>query len=170
MKTHAKRIGVISDTHGLLREQALEALRGSELIIHGGDIGGSEIIDSLGRIAPIVAVRGNTDRESWTAALPEKAVVEAHEAIIYVLHNVHALDLNPAAAGFRMVVSGHSHKPSRSEREGVLYLNPGSAGPRRFDLPITVARIDLNQEPWKIDFVDLGGAVRDKGHNSTGGY
>lgn len=170
MNMHAKRIGVISDTHGLLREQALEALRGSELIIHGGDIGGREIIDSLGRIAPVVAVRGNTDRESWTAALPEKTVVEAYQALIYVLHDLHALDLNPAAAGFRVVVSGHSHKPSRSEREGVLYLNPGSAGPRRFDLPITLARIDLNQEPWKLDFIDLDGALRDKGRIATGGY
>ncbi len=130
MKRYPKRIGVISDTHGCCGSKRSKRCGGSELIIHGGDIGGREIIDSLGRIAPVMAVRGNTDRESWTAALPEKAVVEADQALIYVLHDLHALDLNPAAAGFRMVVSGHSHKPSRSEREGVLYLNPGSAGPR----------------------------------------
>jgi uncharacterized protein len=163
MRPRPSRIGIISDTHGLLREQALEALQGSELIIHGGDIGGREIIDALSQIAPVVAVRGNTDRESWAAALPERTVVEAHQALIYVLHDVHALDLNPAAAGFRAVVSGHSHKPSHAERDGVLYLNPGSAGPKRFHLPVTLARVFLNQEPWKIDFVDLGATVRDKG-------
>jgi putative phosphoesterase len=155
MKTLPTRIGVISDTHGLLRPEALAALRGSELIIHGGDVGGKEILDALSEIAPVVAVRGNTDRDAWAASLPEAAVVEAHQALIYVLHDVHAIDLNPAAAGFRMVISGHSHKASRSEKNGVLYLNPGSAGPKRFSLPTTIASIDLNQEPWEIDFIDL---------------
>jgi uncharacterized protein len=163
MKAHPKSIGVISDTHGLLREEALEALRGSELIIHGGDIGGQEILGSLERLAPVVAVRGNTDREPWSASLPETAVVEAHGALIYVLHDVHALDLNPVAAGFRIVVSGHSHKPAQSELDGVVYLNPGSAGPRRFELPISLAHIDLGCNPWKIDLVDLSKSIRRKG-------
>lgn len=155
-----KRIGVISDTHGRLRDEAIEALAGSDLIIHAGDIGGREIIDSLKQIAPVMAVRGNTDRDGWAALLPETAVVDAGSVLIYVLHDLRALDLNPAAAGFRIVVSGHSHKPSRSEQRGVLYLNPGSAGPRRFQLPVTLARLDLNQEPWKIDFVNLASAAQ----------
>ncbi|HWF37746.1 MAG TPA: metallophosphoesterase family protein [Candidatus Acidoferrales bacterium] len=149
------RIGVISDTHGLLRPEAVAGLRSSELIIHAGDVGGEDILDALSEIAPVIAVRGNTDRDVWSASLPESAVVEAHRALIYVLHDIHALDLNPAAAGFRIVISGHSHKVSRSEKEGVLYLNPGSAGPKRFSLPTTIASIDLNQEPWEIDFIDL---------------
>jgi putative phosphoesterase len=148
-------IGLISDTHGLLREEALRALEGSELIIHAGDVGKPEIIDTLKGIAPVVAVRGNVDTESWASALPETEVVEAGAATIFVLHDVHALDLNPAAAGFHIVVSGHSHQPARTERDGVLYINPGSAGPRRFQLPVTLARLDLRQTPWKVDFVDL---------------
>jgi hypothetical protein len=107
-------------------------------------------------------VRGNTDGKEWTS-LPATAVVEAREALIYVVHDVKSIDLNPAAAGFRMVISGHSHQPSRTERDGVIYLNPGSAGPRRFNLPIVLARVDLSQEPWTIDFVDVSGAVEEKG-------
>lgn len=155
MQALPTKIGVISDTHGLLRPEALAALRGSELIIHAGDIGAKEILDALSEIAPVVAVRGNTDRDAWSASLPETAVVEAHRALIYVLHDVHAIDLNPATAGFGLVISGHSHKASRSEKDGVLYLNPGSAGPKRFSLPTTIASIDLNQEPWEIDVIDL---------------
>jgi uncharacterized protein len=148
-------IGLISDTHGLLRKEALRALEGAELIIHAGDVGKSEILDTLRAIAPVVAVRGNVDTESWASALPETAVVEAGAATIFVLHDAHALDLNPAAAGFHIVVSGHSHKPVRTESGGVLYINPGSAGPRRFQLPVTIARLDLAQTPWKVDFIDL---------------
>jgi putative phosphoesterase len=148
-------IGLISDTHGLLREEALRALKGSDLIIHAGDVGNPEIIDTLKTIAPVVAVRGNVDVESWASALPETEVVEAGAATIFVLHDVHALDLNPAAAGFHIVVSGHSHKPHRTERDGVLYINPGSAGPRRFNLPVTLARLDLAQTPWDVKFIDL---------------
>ncbi len=148
-------IGLISDTHGLLREEALRALKSSELIIHAGDVGKPEIIDMLKRIAPVVAVRGNVDTEPWASALPETEIVEAGAATIFVLHDVHALDLNPAAAGFHIVVSGHSHKPARTECDGVLYINPGSAGPRRFQLPVTLARLDLGQTPWKVDFLDL---------------
>ena len=151
------RIGVISDTHGLLRQEAIESLRGCEVIIHAGDIGGREILDELARVAPVVAVRGNNDRDAWAASLPETAVVDAHRALIYVVHDLHALDLNPVASGFQMVVSGHSHKPSNSLRHGIVYLNPGSAGPRRFDLPITLARVDLTHDPWQIEFVPLPG-------------
>jgi uncharacterized protein len=148
-------IGLISDTHGLLRPEALRALEGSHLIVHAGDVGTPEILEELRRLAPVVAVKGNVDTDAWCAGLPETAVAETGSALIYVLHDVKALDLKPPAAGFAMVVSGHSHKPLREEREGVLYVNPGSAGPRRFSLPVTVARVDLRQNPWRVDFVDL---------------
>jgi uncharacterized protein len=150
-----KMIGLISDTHGLLRPQAVQALEGSDLIIHAGDVGDPEILEKLKTLAPVFAVRGNVDTEPWTQALPETEVVETGSATIYVLHDVHALDLDPAAAGFQIVVSGHSHKPGRAERDGVLYINPGSAGPRRFDLPVTVARLSLHLTPWKVEFVEL---------------
>jgi hypothetical protein len=149
------KIGLISDTHGLLREEALEALRGSQLIIHAGDVGNAEILEALKKLAPVVAVRGNVDTEPWTRALPETAIAEAGGVTIYVLHDVKALDLNPATAGFRIVVSGHSHKPGKLVRDGVLYINPGSAGPRRFQLPVMVARLDLEKQPWEPEFVDL---------------
>jgi len=155
MANDAKKIGLISDTHGLLRREAVEALRGSELIIHAGDVGKSEILEELRKIAPVVAVRGNVDTEPWAKALPETAVAEAEEALIYVLHDVKALDLNPAASGFHIVVSGHSHKPGKSERDGVLYINPGSAGPRRFQLPVTVALLRLERIPYEVEFVNL---------------
>jgi uncharacterized protein len=155
LSKHAKSIGVISDTHGLLREEALAALRGSDLIVHAGDVGGPEIIESLEALAPVVAVKGNTDQARCAEALPTTAVAEAGPALIYVLHDLGQLDLDPAAAGFHLVVSGHSHKPARIERNGVIYLNPGSAGPRRFRLPITLARVELGSQPWQIEFVDL---------------
>jgi hypothetical protein len=155
MSRNPKFIGLISDTHGLLRPQALRALEGSELIIHAGDVGDPEILAALKAIAPVFAVRGNVDTEPWALALPETEVVETESATIYVLHDVHALDLDPAAAGFQIIVSGHSHKPTRTEHGGVLFLNPGSAGPRRFDLPVTVARLDVRKQPWKVDFIDL---------------
>ena len=147
-------IGLISDTHGLLRPEALRALEDSELIIHAGDVGAPKILEELRRLAPVVAVRGNIDTGAC-AELPETAVAKAGPALIYVLHDLKALDLKPAAAGFAMVVSGHSHKPSWVEREGVIYVNPGSAGPRRFNMPITLARVDLRPNPWRIDFVEL---------------
>jgi putative phosphoesterase len=150
-----RKIGLISDTHGLLRPEALQALRGSELIIHAGDVGDPIILKALANIAPVVAVRGNVDTEDWAKSLPETAVAEADGVNIYVLHDCKALDLNPRASQFHIVISGHSHKPSRSERNGVLYINPGSAGPRRFNLPITVAYLDLGATPWTVEFVDL---------------
>jgi putative phosphoesterase len=148
-------MGLISDTHGLLRPEALRALDGSDLIIHAGDVGGPEILEELRRLAPVVAVKGNVDTDAWCADLPETAVAEAGSSVIYVLHDVKALDLKPTVAGFAMVVSGHSHKPVCEERGGVLYVNPGSAGPRRFNLPVTVARVHLRHQPWCIDFVEL---------------
>lgn len=149
------RLGLISDTHGLLRPQAIRALEGSNLIIHAGDVGKPEILEALRPLAPVVAVRGNVDRGAWAESLPETAVTEPAGIPIYVLHNIGELELNPAAAGFRIVVSGHSHKPVSFEREGVLYINPGAAGPSRFKLPITVARLDLARRPWLVEFVDL---------------
>lgn len=125
------------------------------MIIHAGDVGKPEILQRLRTVAPVVAVRGNIDTGEWAAALPPTALVETRRARIYVLHNLQELDLNPAGAGFHVVISGHSHKPSRADREGVIYLNPGSAGPRRFRLPITVARMDVAQAPWKIELVKL---------------
>jgi putative phosphoesterase len=148
-------IGLISDTHGLLRGEAVEALRGAELIIHAGDVGKPGILETLRDLAPVVVVRGNVDIGAWAEKLPLTAVAEVGATSIYVLHDVHALDLDPAAAGFQIVVSGHSHKPGRSEKGGVLYINPGSAGPRRFDLPITVAHLDLRSRPWDVNFVEL---------------
>ena len=150
-----RMIGLLSDTHGLLRPEALHALQGSDLIIHAGDVGAPQILGELRRLAPVVAVRGNIDTEAWSADLPETAVAEAGSVLIYVLHDIKALDLKPRAAGMAMVVSGHSHKPWREEREGVLYVNPGSAGPRRFNLPVTVARVDLGRKPWRVEFVQL---------------
>ena len=151
---------MISDTHGLLHDEALRALEGSEMILHAGDVGDPEIIAALQAIAPVVAVRGNVDTESWASAWPETAVAKAGAIGIYVLHDVHALDLNPAAAGFHIVVSGHSHKPNHSERDGVLYINPGSAGPRRFQLPVSVALLDVAGVPWKVEFIDLLAAAK----------
>lgn len=155
MQPAPTRIGLISDTHGLLRPQALEALRGSDLILHAGDVGKPEILTALRELAPVVAVRGNVDTAQWAKALPETAVATAGDVLLYVLHDLHALDSDPAAAGFRVVVSGHSHQPGKFERDGTLYINPGSAGPRRFQLPVTVARLNLERSPFQVAFVQL---------------
>lgn len=159
------RIGLISDTHGLLRDEALDALRGSELILHAGDVGKPKILEKLGELAPVLAVRGNIDTGEWALGLPITAVAQALSASICVVHDVNALDLDPGAAGFQIVVSGHSHKPGRRERKSVLYVNPGSAGPRRFHLPITVARLNLAVRPWALEFIDLGKKRRVDGQN-----
>jgi putative phosphoesterase len=136
-------IGVISDTHGLLRPEAVELLRGSEHIIHAGDIGAPEIIPALGMIAPVTAIRGNVDTQAWARSFPETEVVELGGLHIYIIHDANALDLNPKAAGFAAVISGHSHQPKQEIKDGVLYFNPGSAGPRRFKLPISVGRLEI---------------------------
>jgi uncharacterized protein len=138
-----------------LRPEALVALQGSDLIIHAGDVGKHEIIEQLRALAPVVAVRGNIDKGPWASQLPLTAVAEAGSALLYVLHDLAQLDLDPAAAQINVVVSGHLHRPSRTQRNGVMYLNPGSAGPRRFNLPITVARLDLRTRPCRVEFIDL---------------
>jgi len=140
------RVGVISDTHGLMRPEALAALAGSDLIVHAGDIGSPDIITALTAIAPVTAVRGNNDRGTWVQPLTDSAAVQAGDAWLYVLHDVHELDLDPEAAGFAAVIAGHSHRPEITERNGVLYVNPGSAGPRRFTLPVAVARLDVRAD------------------------
>lgn len=136
-------VGVISDTHGLLRPEAIEALRGSEHIIHAGDIGAAEIISELEKIAPVTAIRGNVDVQAWARRFPETEVIELAGSHIYIIHDASALDLNPKGAGFAAVISGHSHQPKQEVRDGVLYFNPGSAGPRRFKLPVSVGRLEV---------------------------
>jgi putative phosphoesterase len=149
------RLGVISDTHGLLRPQAVQALQGVSLIIHAGDIGGPEVLEHLGRIAPLKAVRGNIDRGEWARTLPLTEVVEVGETQIYVLHDLHSLDLEPEAAGFAAVIFGHSHRPRQERKNGVLYLNPGSAGPRRFTLPVSLAYLKVKGSSLATEFVPL---------------
>jgi uncharacterized protein len=134
-------IGVISDTHGLLRPEALAALRGSNCIIHAGDVGSPEILDRLSAIAPITAVRGNIDKTAWARKLPGTEVLELAGVSIYIVHDLAKLDLKPKAAGFAVVVSGHTHVPKQETRDGVLYFNPGSAGPRRFKLPVGIGKL-----------------------------
>ena len=136
-------LGVISDTHGLLRREAIDALRGSDRILHAGDIGGREILEELAQIGPVTAVRGNVDTFSWARGLSDTEVIEVGGISIYLLHDIARLDLKPDAAGFRVVVYGHSHQPKIEEKNRVLYFNPGSAGPRRFKLPVTVGRLRI---------------------------
>jgi uncharacterized protein len=136
-------IGVISDTHGLLRPEAVAALRGVEHILHAGDVGDMAILDALREIAPVTAIRGNVDVSGACAELPATDVVELGGRLFYLVHSVHDLDINPVAVGVAMVVSGHSHKASVQMRDGVIYFNPGSAGPRRFSLPVTVGFVTV---------------------------
>jgi putative phosphoesterase len=149
------RVGVISDTHGLLRPEAVRALQGVELIIHAGDVGDAGILAELKKLAPVFAVRGNVDTEPWAEELPATTVVEANGASFFVLHNLRELDLKPQASGFAAVISGHTHQPLQERRDGVLYLNPGSAGPKRFNLPISLALVDTGAKPWKIEILEL---------------
>ena len=149
------RLGVISDTHGLLRPEALVALQGSDQIIHAGDLGAPEILARLRDIAPTVAVRGNVDTAPWATALPLHDVVSVGDVQVYVTHGHHALDFDPAAAGFAAVVSGHSHRPAIEHRGGVLFLNPGSAGPRRFPLPVTVASLVVRGTEVHAEIITL---------------
>jgi putative phosphoesterase len=148
-------IGVISDTHGVLRPEALEHLRGSEHIIHAGDIGSPEIVPRLKEIAPVTAIRGNIDTELWAREFQQTEVVELAGKSIYIIHDVNALDLNLRAAGFAAVISGHSHQPKRETKEGVLYFNPGSAGPRRFKLPVTVGRLEITKDHVRAEIVEI---------------
>lgn len=148
-------VGVISDTHGLLRPEAVSALRGSDLIIHAGDVGSPAVIEGLRGLAPTFVVRGNIDTQRWSAALPTTERVEVGGLLLYVLHDISQLDLDPAAAGFAAVVFGHSHQPSIATRAGVLFLNPGSAGRRRFKLPVAVARIRASGQRLQPEIVEL---------------
>ena len=148
-------IGVISDTHGLLRPEAVKALEGVQLIIHAGDIGDPRILRQLARLAPVHAVRGNTDRGDWAADLPHTRGVEVGGVYLYVLHELFCLDLDPAAAGINAVIFGHSHSPRLERQNGVLFLNPGSAGPKRFTLPVTLARLKVDQDSLQAELVEL---------------
>lgn len=148
-------IGVISDTHGLLRPEAREALRGSELILHAGDLGAAKVLHALQRIAPVVAVRGNVDLEDWAERLPTTEVAECAGKTFYLLHRIADLDLKPAAAGFAAVIYGHSHRPLIEWRDGILFFNPGSAGPRRFSLPVTVGKIEIVDGELRPEIVPL---------------
>ena len=142
-RSKGTRIGVISDTHGLLRPEAVAALAGVDLILHAGDVGSEQVLEALREIAPVTAVRGNNDKASWAAALKLWETVEFAGRSLYMIHDIADLDVSPAAAGFAAVITGHSHKPSVRTQEGVLFVNPGSAGPQRFKLPITLGTLEL---------------------------
>jgi uncharacterized protein len=148
-------IGVISDTHGLLRTEAIEALRGADHIIHAGDVGSPEILEKLAAIAPVTAVGGNIDKSTWARRLPETEVLDLAGVTIYVLHDLAQLDLKAKAGGFAVVISGHSHVPKQETRDGVLYFNPGSAGPRRFKLPVSVGRLIVEDGSVRGELVPL---------------
>lgn len=150
-------VGVISDTHGLLRPEAIAALRGSEAIIHAGDVGREEILRVLKQIAALTVVRGNIDTSPWARKLPATDVLEIAGASIYVLHNIDELDLDPSAAGFSAVIFGHSHRPLIENRKGLLFFNPGSAGPRRFNLPISVGRLIVENGRLMPELIELTG-------------
>lgn len=149
------RIGLISDTHGLLRPEALAFLHGCDHIVHGGDIGDAAILDALAAIAPLTAVRGNNDQAPWAEAVPETALVELGGVRLYAIHDLAQLDIDPVAAGVRVVVSGHSHRPLAEQRDGILYINPGSAGPRRFRLPISAAELQIDAGAVASRIVEL---------------
>ncbi|MDB5748572.1 MAG: phosphodiesterase [Massilia sp.] len=149
------RVGLISDTHGLLRPEALEFLAGCDHIVHGGDIGNPGILDRLGELAPLTVVRGNNDRDAWARAIPVSARLSFGSVSLYAIHDLKELDVDPVAAGVRVVVSGHSHRPLRVERAGVLYINPGSAGRRRFSLPISAAELVIEGDNVRARIVTL---------------
>jgi uncharacterized protein len=149
------RVALISDTHGLLRPEAVAFLRGSDRIVHAGDIGGAHVLTELNALAPVTAVRGNIDKGPWAEAIADTEVLQVDDVFIYVIHDVAELDLDPVAAGFHVVVSGHSHRPSVRERDGVLYVNPGSSGPRRFKLPVAVAELEVDGRSVQAKLVEL---------------
>lgn len=151
----AHLVGVVADTHGLLRPELEEAVQGVDLIIHAGDVGEKVVLDALEAIAPTIAVRGNMDRERWARKLRYTETATVGEVLIYVIHDLAKLDLNPAAASIRVVVSGHSHQPARDERNGVLYINPGAAGTRRSKLPVTMAFLEIEGDRVDSRFVKL---------------
>ena len=148
-------VGVISDTHGLLRSEALEELRGVETIVHAGDVGDPQILAQLRQVAPVTAVRGNIDTSAWGKLLPKTDILEIGGLNLYVLHNIQELDLDPTAAGFAAVIFGHSHQPLVEWRKDVLFFNPGSAGPKRFTLPVSVGRLTIVNRGLKAEWIDL---------------
>jgi hypothetical protein len=156
MSDQATTIGVISDTHGLLRPEALAALQGVDRILHAGDVGDPEILVALSKTAPVVAVRGNVDTASWVRALRQTEMIEVGGMSIYMLHDLEQLDLKPEAAGIRAVVYGHSHQPKIEEKNGVLFFNPGSAGPRRFHKPISIGKLTIEAGIARAEVIDLG--------------
>ncbi len=149
------RIGVISDTHGLLRPEAKAALAGSDYIVHGGDIGNAAILDELAAIAPLTVVRGNNDKGPWAETVPHSSWLQVGPVFIYAVHDIATIDIDPAGAGVQVVIYGHSHRPLAEQRGPVLYLNPGSAGPRRFSLPVSVAQLDIDGESLSARIVEL---------------
>jgi uncharacterized protein len=149
------RIGLIADTHGLLRPEALGALKNSELIIHAGDIGKSEVLDSLNSIAPVIAIRGNNDRDKWARKFPDVLNLTINSIKLHVIHDVNDMEIDPLANGFRVVISGHSHMPRNVEQDGVRFINPGSAGPRRFKLPVAVGTIRLEEKQLRVRIIEL---------------
>ncbi|MCD1637202.1 metallophosphatase family protein [Pseudomonas stutzeri] len=149
------RIGLISDTHGLLRPEAVAALQGCAQIIHAGDIGKPQVLDGLRTIAPLEAIRGNIDTADWALELPERLDLRIGGLTLHVLHDLKQLDIDPLAAGIDVVIAGHSHKPKVERRDGVLYVNPGSAGPRRFSLPICLALLELNDGQAQVELISL---------------
>src|ERR1700674_2398396 len=153
----ALRVALLSDTHGLMRAQARAFAIGCDYIVHGGDIGSAEILDELAALAPLIAVRGNNDTEPWAARLPVSELIRVGHVFVSVIHNRADLDIDPGAAGVRVIVSGHSHKPMVDERDGILYVNPGSSGPRRFKLPISVGEIIVSGSAVNARLVDLSG-------------
>ncbi len=155
MTLKSGRIGVISDTHGLLRPEALAALKDSELIIHAGDIGKPEVLTLLGSIAPVLAIRGNNDREAWAKKIPDILNLRINGARLYIIHNVNDLDIDPGAKGFHTVISGHSHKPGVASRDGIIFVNPGSAGPRRFKLPVAVSQLTIHGQKVRVKIIEL---------------
>ena len=148
-------IGVISDTHGLLRPEVTTTFKDSDLIIHAGDIGNPQVLDELKAISQVIAIRGNNDKGEWAKDLPDTEIVTVQGILVYIIHDVKELDLEPAAAGFKVVISGHSHHPRVEERKSVLFVNPGSAGPRRFNLPVSVARIRVRSFNVEAELIDL---------------
>ena len=149
------KVGVISDTHGLLRPAAIAVLKGTDLIIHAGDIGKPEVLTALKNLAPVLAIRGNNDRQAWARTIPDVLQLRLHELKLQVIHDVYDLDGDPATAGFRVVISGHSHMPGVTTRDHVLYINPGSAGPRRFKLPVAVAVLAIRHPHVSAEIVEL---------------
>ena len=155
MKSDLHVVGLISDTHGLIRPEALKALNDVELIIHAGDIGKPEVIAALKAIAPVLAIKGNNDIGNWARPLPDTKLVKSGDTQLYVIHNIKDLDCDPVARGYQAVVSGHSHKPSVATRDGVLFVNPGSAGPRRFKLPIAVGKLFIQNSQLTAEIIEL---------------